>query len=72
MKNEAICPDSLVVLKQSDKFLMERVMKHTKAQIEGTHYNVQDMKRRLKAYRTANESTIAEPALKQFFTENKT
>ena len=46
-------------------------MKHTKQQIEGTHYNAQDMKRRLAAYRTANESTIAEPALKQFFTGNK-
>lgn len=35
--------------------------------LEGTHYNLADMKRRLQAYRKANESLIAEPSISQFF-----
>ena len=39
----------------------------TDAEIEGTHYNEEAMKRRLKLYRTANESQVAEPSLSDFF-----
>lgn len=39
-------------------------------QVKGTHYNMDDMKRRIKLYRVANNSTVAEPPLKQFFEEN--
>jgi len=32
-------------------------------EIEGTHYNAKDMKRRLKLYRDANNSKDAEPSV---------
>jgi hypothetical protein len=35
--------------------------------IAGTHNNSADMARRLKLYRTANNSTVAEPSLQEFF-----
>lgn len=35
--------------------------------IEGTHYNFDDMTRRLKAYRFANNSEVAEPSVQSFF-----
>ena len=40
------------------------------AEVEGTHYTLKDMKRRLKAYRTANESQVAEPSVSQFFRDH--
>lgn len=36
-------------------------------QIEGTHYNLKDMARRLAAYNKANCSDDAEPAIADFF-----
>jgi hypothetical protein len=38
-------------------------------QVEDTHYNAADMKRRLKVYHDANDSQIAEPSVQQFFKE---
>ena len=35
--------------------------------IDGTHYNEDDMRRRIKAYRVANNSQVAEPAVQDFF-----
>lgn len=53
-----------------DSLLMKRVSEGlTEQQAFGTHYNAVDMARRLKAYRKANNSTIAEPALAAFFQE---
>ena len=39
-------------------------------EVAGTHYNIADMKRRLKKYRLLNESQTAEPSVQQFFSEN--
>lgn len=38
-------------------------------QIAGTQYNMADMMRRIKAYRKANNSEVAEPAVQDFFRE---
>lgn len=39
--------------------------------VAGSHYNMADMKRRLKTYREANESKVAEKNIKDFFDEAK-
>lgn len=40
--------------------------------LQGTHYNQQDMKRRLAKYRKENNSQIAEPSLSDFFKQKNT
>jgi adenylate kinase len=52
----SIVPSSTIVFNQEDKFLLSRVMNLSESEIAGTHYNVEDMKRRLKSYRDINES----------------
>ena len=48
---------------------MNRVKELPEEKIAGTHYNQVDMVRRLKKYREANNSEIAEPAVQDFFTQ---
>lgn len=67
VKNDEIFPGSVIVLEGRDEDLIARVRELPEDQIEGTHYNLEDMKRRIKKYRTANNSTIAEPAVQDFF-----
>jgi hypothetical protein len=45
-------------------------MNLSEEQIAGTHYNGKDMKRRLKSYRSINESKVAEPSVQAFFKEH--
>mmetsp|Transcript_16040 Transcript_16040/g.27045 ORF Transcript_16040/g.27045 Transcript_16040/m.27045 type:complete len:114 (+) Transcript_16040:1548-1889(+) len=47
----SIVPSSCIVLKQNDEFLIDRVRNLPESQIEGTHYNMEDMSRRIKVYR---------------------
>jgi|694.fasta_scaffold153789_2 hypothetical protein len=49
---------------------MNRVKELPQSAIEGTHYNKNDMNRRLKAYRVANNSTVAEPSVCDFFADS--
>lgn len=56
-------PSSVVVIQGDDSFLIERVKNLPEKQIQGTHYNGSDMIRRLKAYRTSNNSEVAEPSV---------
>lgn len=70
VKEASIFPSSTIVFNQDDKFLLERVMNLSEEQIAGTHYNVKEMKRRLKAYRSINESKVAEPSVQAFFQGN--
>lgn len=65
--DQAIFPSSVIVFKGDDNFLIERVRQLPEDSINGTHYNNADMIRRLKQYRTANNSTIAEPSVQDFF-----
>ena len=65
--DQAIFPSSVVVFKGDDEFLMNRVRELPEAKIDGTHYNNADMIRRLKIYRAANNSQIAEPSVQEFF-----
>jgi adenylate kinase len=67
-----IFPKSCILFdSQSDEQLMRRIKDNLPEwQVKGTHYNAEDMKRRIKAYRVANNSQVAEPPLKQFFEEN--
>ena len=58
---------SVLVLKADDEFLIQRVKDLPEASVDGTHYNYNDMVRRLKAYRMANNSQMAEPSIQQFF-----
>jgi adenylate kinase len=68
---EEIFPKSVILLDTvDDSLLMKRIRDSmTEQQAFGTHYTAADMQRRLTAYRKANNSQVAEPALKQFFTE---
>ena len=65
--DQAIFPSSVIVFKGDDDFLINRVKQLPEDSINGTHYNNADMIRRLKQYRTANNSTIAEPSVQDFF-----
>ena len=47
--------------------MIERVKNLPEKQVQGTHYNYEDMIRRLKAYRTANNSEVADPSVQEFF-----
>lgn len=55
-KDDNIFPSSCIVLNGDDKFLMDRVRDLPESSITGTHYTAADMARRLKLYRTANNS----------------
>lgn len=46
---------------------MKRIRDLPEDAIKGTHYNSADMIRRLKLYREANNSEIAEPSVQEFF-----
>ena len=70
---EDIFPKSFILLdakESNDNLLLKRVKDNLREQEAfGTHYNSADMDRRLKAYRIANNSQVAEPSLKNFFSE---
>lgn len=70
VKDESIFPSSCIVLEQDDGFLIDRVKNLIEDEVAGSHYNVADMKRRLKKYRQLNESDTAEPSVSQFFADN--
>lgn len=67
IKNGAIFPGSIIVLDGADESLVQRVRELPEDKINGTHYNEEDMRRRIKAYREANNSQVAEPAVQDFF-----
>ena len=64
-----IFPKSVILLDaQNDESLFQRIKTSLPEHLAaGTHYNETDMKRRIAAYRKANNSQVAEPALKLFF-----
>jgi len=65
--DQAIVPKSCIVLTGNDADLTKRVKHLPESAIKGTHYTAQDMQRRLKAYRTANNSQVAEYSVSDFF-----
>ena len=67
IKDVSIFPGSVIVLQGKDEELIQRVRELPEDQIVGTKYNMVDMSRRIKAYRQANNSTVAEPAVQDFF-----
>ena len=69
VKDTSIFPGSIIVLDGKDDDLIARVRELTEEQIAGTHYNVEDMQRRIRSYREANNSKVAEPAVQDFFKE---
>jgi adenylate kinase len=64
-----IFPKSVILLDAHDDHSLLVRIKDTlpETYAAGSHYNEADMTRRLAAYRKANNSLVAEPALKQFF-----
>ena len=68
---QEIFPKSVIVLDTSDDSLLYKRIRDSKREqeIAGTHYNGADMERRIAAYRKSNNSAVAEPSLKQFFSE---
>ena len=56
VKNDDIFPGSVIVLDGRDEDLIARVRELPEDQITGTHYNLDDMKRRIKSYRIRNNS----------------
>ena len=67
IKDVSIFPGSIVVLEGQDEELISRVRELPEDQIAGTQYNMVDMKRRIKLYRLANNSEVAEPSVQDFF-----
>lgn len=65
--DKAIVPKSCIVLTGNDADLVKRVKHLPESVISGTHYTAEDMSRRLKAYRTANNSQVAEYSVSDFF-----
>lgn len=68
--DDKIYPSSCIVLNGDDKVLLNRVRDLPESAITGTTYNALDMARRLKAYRLANNSEVAEPSVQDFFGRN--
>ena len=66
-KDASIFPSSCIVLEGDDEDLIERVKNQEEARLEGTHYNLESMQRRLEQYRLANNSEVAEPSVQDFF-----
>ena len=66
-----IFPKSCILLTGSNTELIDRVKELSEEEITGTHYNAKDMQRRLMAYRTANNSEVAEPSVHRFFEEKE-
>jgi len=62
-KNPDIFPKSCILMTGSDSALIDRVKELPEEAIEGTHYNFDDMTRRLKGYRSSNNSQVAEPSV---------
>ena len=70
IKDVSIFPGSIIVLEGRDEDLISRVRELPEDRIIGTHYNIEDMKRRIKAYRLANNSEVAEPSVQDFFKQH--
>ena len=62
-----IFPSSVIVLEGADSELINRVRELPEDQIFGTHYTMEDMKRRIRKYREINNSEVAEPSVQDFF-----
>jgi len=69
IKDMDIFPSSCIVLEGKDSELIKRVRELPEDSISGTHYNSDDMQRRLKSYRLANNSEVADPSVSDFFRE---
>lgn len=67
--DDAIFPSSVILLQQDDGFLINRVKNLDEDIVAGSHYTPHDMKRRLKTYRDANESKVADKNISDFFNE---
>jgi len=57
-------------MKQSREFLLDRVKNLPEKTVAGTHYTMDDTKRRCIAYENFNMSKVAEPSVHDFFKEN--
>lgn len=68
--DDKIYPSSCIVLNGDDKVLLNRVRDLPESAVQGTTYNSLEMARRLKTYRTANNSEVAEPSVQDFFGRN--
>lgn len=63
-----ILPNNVILLKgDSDERLMDRFRNKKEEELINTHYNLVDMKRRLKEYKDNNESVYGELACIDFF-----
>ena len=47
--------------------MIKRIRELPEESVKGTHYTQTDMIRRMKAYRIANQSEVAEPSVQDFF-----
>jgi len=54
--DKKIYPKSCILMTGSNDMLINRVKELPEEDIAGTHYNAKDMQRRMKDYRTANNS----------------
>lgn len=68
--DDKIYPSSCIVLNGDDKVLLNRVRDLPESAVQETTYNSLEMARRLKTYRTANNSEVAEPSVQDFFGRN--
>lgn len=70
IKDTNIFPSSCIVLEGEDAALIKLVRGLPETQIANSHYNAEDMQRRLVAYRKANNSEVADPSVQDFFKQN--
>lgn len=64
-------PEHVLLFQCSDEFLNQRIKNLKEEDIQGTHYNENDMKRRLEAYRKLNKEGTGQPIMLDFFREHK-
>lgn len=66
----SIFPQSVIEFHGTDDELIEKVKKLPEDIIQGSHYNLIDMRRRLKEYRANNNNPMGMPSVLEFFNEN--
>jgi len=69
--NMKIYPQSVIVLKGANDVLIQRVKQLPETATLGTHFTDEGMKRRLAAYREANNNDKGNVTVQDFFTQHK-
>lgn len=69
--NDKITPLSIINIQASDEYLIQKLQTLPEKELKNTHFNENDMIRRLKIFRKTNNCDNGQPVLLNFFTEQK-